>query len=323
MSNTVSAKRIHEALAKARNIGISEESFTIEDCALVLRSLRHEEYGLITKECQDKGDLAMLDGTYEKGHLAHGIVEINGIDLRSTDFVEVEEDDPKTGTPKVVKLEKVEYLRKYVLSTWSREAVHIAFRKLSDVVDAAEKKAKSGIVFNAEDETTEDKFRRLIGEMHEIQEEIPPSLVDRILEEHGLMLKSTAEDIKVAMEKADELAREKEEAEKALEDPAEPIVPRQPMNRGVVSLPPDPHQNIIPQTPIQAVPQRLKDIAALEEAVMPVASQTLPVAPAAAQQGDPVELVKAQQKVDPKALVSALDQPPRSGINPRFKPQSR
>lgn len=181
----VSAKQLTEALQKARSVGLVEETFTLEECEITLRNLRPDEYEAVVQECTDLEDVAYLN-KWQEGHVCRAIVQINGSDLRDTDFVEGEEPDPKNkGAMKNVKRELHDWLRKNILSTWGKEAIFTAYRKFTDVVFLAEKRAKEGVTFTVAEETAEDKFRRLLGELKEIESEVPPALLKAALEEHG------------------------------------------------------------------------------------------------------------------------------------------
>jgi hypothetical protein len=205
---TIDGKKLRDALTKAKNIGLVEDTFTIGDCEVTLRSLRPDEYAAVLQESQGLNDVEYLH-TYQRGHLARSIVAINGLDLHDVQFVDDEEPDPKRpDKTRTVKLELPAYLIKHVLSTWGKESVYTAYRKFGDVVELAERKAKEGITFLLPEETDEERYRRLLLEAKEAEESVPSTLVDRILDELGLMRKSTADEIKTAMEKTDQLARE-------------------------------------------------------------------------------------------------------------------
>ena len=338
---TISAKKLNEALSKAKNVGIVEESFTIDGCDLVLRNLRPDEYAAVLQECQGFEDIAYLNA-YQKGHIAKAIVVVNGVDLHDTQLVEVEEEDPKhPGQIKNVKLELHAYLLKFVISTWSQEVVRSVYLKFGDVVALAERKAKDGITFIVPEETDEEKYCRLLLEAQSCQDDIPDTLVDKILDDLGLMRKSTAEEVKAAMEAADQLAREQAEKEQQIkqsqEQPSPEPIPepqevRQPLNKAPGTPPVDPHQTLqqviaARQASSQAVHQeaqadavaasRAAKIAALEAGVTP--EEAVPVF---AQPTEPVEL-KKQAPIDPNEVSKILDRPPAAGINPRFRPPQR
>lgn len=248
---TISARKITDALAKARNVGLVEERFTIFDCEVVLRNLRPDEYTACIDECKELEDAAFMYA-YQKAHICRSIIEINGVDLRDVDFVEVEEDDPKKpGSTKTVKLELHKYVLSHVIVSWGKEAITVAFRKFGDVQSLAEKKAKEGITFVLPEETADEKLRRLLGEIKELEDEIPPTLLEKVLDEYGLMSKSTAEEAKAAMERADQLARE---AEARNEAPPEPPPAAAPPPHPAAPPPPAPPVASAPQTAPQAAP---------------------------------------------------------------------
>ena len=238
---TLSARNLRESLQKAKNIGIVEERVTLfGDVELVVRNLRPDEYEAIQAECKDQEGLDYLYA-FQEGHVKRAIVEMNGQDLRDVEFVEDEEEDPKKpGTTKKVKHELADWLYKNFVSTWSKEALYVAFRKVEDAVERAEKRAKDGIEFLTPDETDEDRLRRLVGELKELEDALPAKLVDHVFDENGLMRKSTADEIKRAMEKAGELARAEEEAKKAAAAAQPAIVTPPPAPQPLVTPPPQP-----------------------------------------------------------------------------------
>lgn len=235
---TISAKKISDALSKAKDVGAVEEPLTIDDTTIVLRNLRPDQFIAIYDENKEREGIDAMFA-FQKSHICRSIVEINGVDLRDVDFVEVEEEvkDPKTGDPvldqqgqpkiKKVKLERHEYVRQHVLNSWSKEPVGVAFRKFNDVLKLAEDKAKSKVQFVLPDMTPEEKFRESIGNVREIIDEVPEALADSILEEAGLMRISRADEIKRAQEVMDNLARDQEAAAKAQQEAQEAQVSQQ------------------------------------------------------------------------------------------------
>lgn len=231
MGSSISAKKLGEALSRATKVGIVEERFSIGDCEMVLRNLRPDEYQAVIDDCKDLEEVTYMYG-YQSGHVARALVEMNGVNLRDVKYVEVEEEDPKTpGSVRAIKIELYKYVLDHVMNTWSKEAVFTSYRKFADVIQKAEEKAKEGIVFITPDETPEEKFRRLLGDLREVESDVPENILDKVLEEAGYMRRSTAEEVKATMERADQLARERLEAEKAAqqgaaqESPAAPAAP--------------------------------------------------------------------------------------------------
>lgn len=257
---TISAKKIQGALAKAKDVGVVEEPCTIGEFTFVLRNLRPDQYTAIYEENKEKES---IDGLYsfQKSHICRSIIEVNGVDLREADFVEVEEEvkDPRTGEPvleptgdpkvKKIRLERHEYVRRYILDTWTKEPLQVAWRKFNDVLKLSEDKSKEGVKFVLPEMTSEEKLREAIGNAREVIDEVPERLVDTILEEAGLMRISTADEVKRALEAADKLARaqaaEAQPTEAATEAQApntpsiqQPIQVQQPTQQPLVGAPP-------------------------------------------------------------------------------------
>jgi hypothetical protein len=353
--STIDSKRLRDALAKAKNIGLVEETFTLGDCELVLRSLRPDEYTAVLQECQGLNDMEYLHA-YQLGHIARAIVGINGLDFHDVQFVEEEEPDPKRPDKmRTVKLELHSYLTKNVLATWSKEAIYTAYRKFGDVVEQAERKAKEGVTFLLPEETEEERYRRLLLEAKELEDSIPSAMVDRVLEEMGLMRKTTADEIKANMEKLDQLARDKEaaeapaqapepvpspavvaaasEVEASPEPPKRPVDPHQTLQRAIEARKATPVVVQAAQGDVPSV-KRAAAIAALETNVGGVVHEdTLPPSTLPSSHG-PIEVyrpdqpqapveVKKQEQFDPTAAAAILEQPPAAGINPRFRPPQR
>lgn len=202
---TLSARSLTQALSQARNIGLVEEPFVLGDISLVVRNLRPDQYDAVFKECQGLSDVEYIN-TWQMAHVARAVCELNGVDLREAQFIEDEEPDPKRpGQNKTVKLEVHNWLRKNLLSTWSREAIFICYRKVSDAIEAAEKKAQEGITFRIPDEDAEERARRLIGEFKEIEDAVPPRILDALLADNGLVRRSTQEELDAANSKLAEV----------------------------------------------------------------------------------------------------------------------
>lgn len=331
---TVQESRILEALNKAKSVGVVEETVTVCGCDVTMRNLLPDEYEDIVEESKDKADASFLY-TYQMGHICRAICEVGDIDLRGVDYVETTVKDPKNpGNTKTVKLERHEWLRTKVLSTWGREALSVLYRKFVDVLSLAEEKSSEGVSFIVPDESEEDKYRRLLGEMKEIEEELPDDLIDHILESQGYRRKSA--DQKAGAERLDNMAKAAPEPEavpepepKAIPEPRirprpEPS-PQDPAPAPEAVKPPgaDPMEMIRRKTP--APKTRAAQIAELEAATANLKAQLdePPDLPPKPQDADEVILEKPQPQIDPQAAASILDQPPVVGINPRYKPHGR
>jgi hypothetical protein len=286
---TLSAKKLNESLNKAKNVGIVEESCVVAGCDIVLRNLRPDEYTAILRDCEELKNETEFLSTWQKGHVSRSIVVLNGVDFHDVDFVEVEEDDPKRpGQVRTIKLELHNYLLKHVLSTWGQEPLQVAFRKFWDVKELAERKAKEGVNFIVPEETTEEKYRRLLLEAKECESELPETLMAKILEDAGLIRISTKGEIEKALEgfHPEPMAPEPEPAPEpaaAVPEPVQaqplPQPPREPQR------PVDPHRTFqaavasrqnqaqkapepaiaVPVSPSTPVSARASEIAFIEE----------------------------------------------------------
>ena len=242
----MSARSLRDSLKKARNVGIVEERVQLfDDCEVVVRNLRPDEYESIQAEIKELDGVNYLFG-FQFGHVKRAVVEMNGQDLREVQFIEDEEDDPKRpGQTKTVKLELADWLAKNILSTWGKEAVYIVYRKVEDAVSRAEKRAKEGIEFITPDETDEDKYRRLVGEMKELEQNLPAKIIEKVLDDKGYMLKTTAEEARLAMERMAAVARDQAaKATAVVPPPPQPqsVQVQQPQAPQSVEVPPQVQQ---------------------------------------------------------------------------------
>lgn len=224
----LSAKKILDSLARARAVGQVEEAVTIAGIPLVLQSLRPEEYEVIHAETQEKEDVAYLNA-YRLEHLCRSLMFVGELDFHDVSGVEVEVDekDERTGqmVSKVITIEKHAFVRDYILATWSREAVDTAFRKFGDVVAKAERVSSDGVQFEVPDETDEEKYRRILLELREVEQKLPVELTARLLDEVGLSKKATSSDMAAAEERLGKLAAEAAKKESAENAKAAPVAP--------------------------------------------------------------------------------------------------
>ena len=266
---TLKAKRLHGALQKARNVGRVEEAVTIDGCSLVLQNLAPEDYNQITEETSD------LDGaeylyTYQIAHVSRSVIEIEGVDLRDVQFIEDDvpvgaytlsatvsneakankakaalaelgvvltvEPPDESGEVKTVKLEKAEWLKQRVAS-WGREALLVAYRKYAELVIKAEVKAKEGVQFQLPDESSEDKYRRLLAEAKELEADLPDDMIRKILEDIGYSPMSTEAELDQIKENARIFAEEQAARVRAAEQAQEPEEQEEPEPSLLAALP--------------------------------------------------------------------------------------
>ncbi len=339
---TLSAKKITEALKKAQNVGHTEEAFTIGGCEIVLRSLTSDEYIVVMSEIEEVPEAGYVKA-FKQEHLARSIIEVNGIDLRTIDFVtvDVEDLDPQTRKTviKEVKVERHAFIRDYVISNWAREALDVAFRKFNDVVTVAERKASEGVTFLTPDETGEERYRRLLLEAKAIEGSVSIDLVNRIREEVGFVggeAKATPEEYKAAGDRLAALEPEPEE-EVFTKDPEPPPLPseptpRRPPPRMVVEAPtqqaqavqapeasPDPDELMTRRQPLNqrvvAVPQPVTPPQALH--VNPV----IPASPAALKRAAEIAALEGDFSAEPEpAIQGGTEVAELTRVQPKLDP---
>lgn len=329
--DTLQDSKLKAALAKAKNVGRVEEAVTIAGCAIVLQSLSPDEYEAINEETKGLEEMAYLHA-YQVEHLARSIVEIEGIDLRGTRFIEVDGDDGKK-----IKHEKHAWLRDEYLRSWSREAIITAWRKMMEVFAKADDKAKEGIQFSIAEETDEGRFRRFIGEMKEAAGELPDELVFKILDDEGLLLKSSKAELDAVNES---LKTETPEAAPPVPAPTPPIVRnpnptsaslspdqaealmrnRVPLNQQAIEMPSPQSQVapvVVPASRRAQVPPEIRDAAvpvqSLSRAERPPMPDIVPP--------QPEEIVEIKRATLDTQQMPVIDAPPTAGINTRYQPR--
>lgn len=336
MATTLSAKRIKDALHKVQDIGLYEEPFEMLGIPIVLRSLRSDDYEDIAKELADREDDETYTVSSIEETLCRSIVEINGINLRDVKYIEDEVEDPKTGEPRTVKLEKPAWVRDNVLRTWGKEALITTYRKFYDVINIAEDMAAHGVNFRIPDETDEDKLRRLLGEIQNVVENLPPALVKYVLGEYGLTTKDEA--LQKSLSKLDALDASSMAADLHPQDDTPkarvPITARQefapPPQRVVEDEEPSEEYGPAPAMYRHAPPARHAPTSrtARYSALEQEADLTGLFTPSNVddQQVVPMEATPLTEKMAPVDLGAAkpiIDPPPPVGVNPRFRPQRR
>lgn len=353
MGTVVNAKKLTNALEKARGVGMVEDTFTVDDCEVTLRNLRPDEYEQVVEECSELEDLEYIT-EFQKGHICRAIVELNGVSFREIELIECEEPDPKNPEKtRTVKRERHDWLRNEVLATWGREAIYTAYRKFTDVVALAEKKAKSGVAFLTPDETGEERYRRLLAEVRELENEVPPGLVVQILNENGLMHFTEVAD-RAAMDKLDEMADKKPVPEAVVSPPVLAPAPPPPATATMpASAVPDVLRRRVPLNqvdstpPAPAVPVVVPDEVPLVASPIPGVPPSAPSNRSAAflaaeaeydpeiraalnqnQAGvvRPTEiptLSGSTEQTDPQKFAQIVERPPVVGLNPKFQPPQR
>jgi hypothetical protein len=386
---TIKSKKLQEALKKARNVGRVEEPVTVDGYTLVLQNLTHKDYESIVDETTELENLEYYHA-YQMGHVCRSIVEMDGVDLREVDFIEedvpsgqyllnatcsksraeeareslsklgiqlnVIPPDPSEGM-RTSLVERHEWIRQRA-SSWSREAIGVLYRKFADVVAEGERRAREKVEFRVPDETEEDKFRRLLGELKEVAGQLPADLTKNIMEEAGYMPKSTPAELEEVARRAREFAVEQARLKEEVAAPPQaetPPPPAPPIFTVPSEPPPAPSQEAQPSPNLQQeLMERLRNRVPMNRAPMQAPVPSSAIAPAgvppqihsavsesraaqiAALEGDvdagfgtpeqayvfqkeTPELSRNVPQLDGTGVKGILDRPPVVGINPRFQ----
>ncbi len=295
---TLQATKVLEALKKAKRVGRVEGEVVIDGCALVLQNLAPGDYDSIARETDDLEEMEFLHA-YQIGHISRAIVEIEGQDLRNVEFIEDEVPagawavaayvagkdvamkfaaeikkaggkvsvlpPEEGGDTRTIKLERHEWLRDNLIASWGREALVVAWRKFAELLTEADAKAKEGVKFKVPDETPEERFRRLLGEIKEVEEDLPSELVRGILGDAGFMAKSTAEELEAVNQRMRDVARAEAESktkaeaapqqaqEPAQTPPAAPAAPTTSEPQKAPESPPEPPPQEVPAGPAKPI----------------------------------------------------------------------
>lgn len=313
---TLQASRVKEALIRASSVGRIEETVNLADCEIVFRSLGPDEFEAIVKDCEELEDVEYLHA-YQIGHLCRSIVQFESVDLRGVDLVEVEiEDRNNPGSTVVKKVEIAAWLRDNYVRKWGKEAISIGFRKVAELMAKAEEEAKKNIKFDLPDELDEDKYRRLLSEIREIEENLPEDLSTKALEDFGYAHRSTPEELAEVERRVREFSEEQAALATEVPPPPKSSTPpnvedlmknRQPLNTPIPAT-------SVPSVEIRTTSDKSSRLAALEKEVDPGILDAVQ-----AISGTEVPEYTKISKIDIDKAAQIVDQPPIVGINPRFR----
>jgi hypothetical protein len=325
------ASRLKAVLEKARNAGQVEESVTIAGLDLVLTSLTAQTLATIHDELKDVSESAYAV-EYQIEHVCRAIVEVDGTNLREAGFIEV--DAPEPGAP-IVKVERHQWLRDNLVSTWSYDMVQVAFRKVLDVIASATQLANAGVQFKVEAESDEEKFRRLLGDLKEAGAELPADMREAILREEGLLLAASKSELDDLRERAKTWTDPGDDAAPVeVEEPPAPP-PRAPSQLVQAAAAtrdeaPEPPAQRVPlnQTPIRdPVPVNLPDQHAAAanwrpnapppDQVHDLSKRSARFSAIAAVETDAV-VMQPDPRVDQDGVRTIVDKPPVAGVNAKY-----
>lgn len=302
MGKRLQARAIEKTMAKAFNLGITEDTFEILGVQITIQTLSEPQWTEVIERSRKRDeeeemypDLALRVSQID--FLARSVVEIDGVSFRGVSSVELDAED-ESGKPVVI--EKEEYLIHHVFNTWPLEVLDAINGKFFDLIRTVETRAKSGLVFHTPQDTPEEKFRELLLEAKDLKGQIPFDLSEKILADTGF------KEIKL------EKSSFEEELETPLPKPPAPSTP--PISPKPVDM-----QTRVPLTrqPSLVVP----DLATSPVEVTPFTAPQLPPIPEMNQkQRELADLENEVLKQPPVVYEEALTPPSRGGINPRFRP---
>jgi hypothetical protein len=320
------ANRLKAVLEKARNAGQVEESVTIAGLDLVLTSLTAQTLATIHDELKDVSESAYAV-EYQIEHVCRSIVEVDGTSLRDASFIEVDADE--AGGPPV-KVERHQWLRDNLVSTWSYDMVQVAFRKVLDVIASATQLANAGVQFKVEAETDEEKFRRLLGDLKEAGGELPGDMREAILKEEGLLVAASKAELEDLRERAKTWTKP-EQVPPEPEEPEPPVrAPQQIQEVALQGIASDPAAQRVPlnQTPIRdPVPVNLPDQQVVTanrrpgapppDQVHDLSKRSARFAAIESMHDEPV-VMQPDPRVDQDGVRTIVDKPPAAGVNSKY-----
>lgn len=203
MSKTLHVNQIREGLAQIERLGHKEETFTLLDKEIRLRTVHRKEMEAATTKCQPLLDLAQKrEDTFAVTNwiqavkietLSYSIMRIDGVDFEGVDFIATDEIDTETGH--AVKKQKHVFVRE-LIENWEDSVVNIAFKKYKELTDQAEKAASNNVEFD--DENEKARIEELEAEISslkiKLKEKEVENKVQKTLKEEDFVSRDTLKD---------------------------------------------------------------------------------------------------------------------------------
>lgn len=269
---TLTLQALEQALDTIGSVGKGELAFEVAGTSVVLRIIPPEEEALIHRHAsqvisseedgkQNQYSALAYINEVKTGIVAHALIEIDGVDLRSSPFIETGE---KLANGKPVKIARAEAIRKIIRQKeWSSTLQAMIFRKYGELIEEVEREAENAIVFSPSDRPAE--IERLRKRIQDLEEQ------DRQAKEEGERAVGTEFARKVRSIAAMEDARASQSAPPVAPTPPAPVVSQEPEQKPVI-----PEQEPMEPAPSRRpiIPQR----AAPPAPVAPVAASEIPSA---------------------------------------------
>jgi hypothetical protein len=258
---TLTLQALEKALDTIGSVGKGEIAFDVAGTSVVLRIIPPEEEALIHRQAsqmivadesgkQDQYSALAYINEVKTGIVAHALIEIDGIDLRGSPFIETGE---KLPNGKAVKISRAEAIRKIIRQKeWSSTLQAMMFRKYGELIEEVERQAEKAIVFNPSDRPAEiDRLRKRLEELEEQERQAKEEGEKTVGTEFARKVRSI-----VAMEDREE-------------SPEPPVQ----------EVPPQPEPQLPEQEPMGAAPSRRPLIPQRATPPAPVAQTVVPDSP--------------------------------------------
>jgi len=180
---TLTLQALESAFANIETIGKGELAFPVAGVPVVLRIIPPDEETYVHKQAAkaaqpDTDDTTEEDGTQHRamsyinevklGIVCHAIIEIDGLDLRDSPFIETGEKLPN-GTP--IKIARAEAIRKIIKQReWSGTLLIMMFRKYGELLERVEREAEGAVIFEPSDRKAEiERLEKRLAQLKELE----------------------------------------------------------------------------------------------------------------------------------------------------------
>jgi hypothetical protein len=229
------ADKLKAALEKAGRAGVYEERAVIAGIEMAFRNLTNTEYISNLNDIQNSDEMteSEFSVTLQISMIARSLIELDGLDLRGVEYFDITDDQGA-----IKKVEKFQWVYDLIMASWSQEMSSVAYRKVIDANEGAERLNNSGVVFSVESEHPEDQYHRLLSEISSLGAALPLEVKEPILLEHGLLLASTPEELEILNQQSKAwLAEEIRSSEEKVNHPSAPEEPAPPKVNPPVVVP--------------------------------------------------------------------------------------
>lgn len=187
MSNTIHIKKIETGLEKVRELGHASNTFQVCGHTIGVRTLSRPQLREINLYCkpyledakEQDTTFAMTDWMQKvrEETLAHAIVQLDDIDLRGVDFVQMEDVDGE-----LLKKQKHVIVRE-ILQNWANSTLSVVYDKFREVVEKADENLQDSVDLET-DAGRVSRIKALQKKVETLKKKVP----DAVLEKEGLLV---------------------------------------------------------------------------------------------------------------------------------------